>query len=108
MRYNNYEEDECSKKNAAWTIASRYDLNTNGVGRALCYGAVDVKFISVKELMEGKNIIHIISGPTNDKQPTFSWKNTTCHVNSTFRWYHEDVVDTWDFPWIDYEIQLFD
>ena len=108
MRYNNYEEDECSQKNAAWTIAARYDLNTKGVGRALCYGAVDVKFISVKELMEGKNIVHIISGPTNDKQPTFSWKNTTCHVNNTYRWYHEDVVDTWDFPWIDYEIQLYD
>ena len=50
MRYNHYEEDECSQKNAAWTIASRYDLNINGVGRPLCYGAIDVKFISVKEI----------------------------------------------------------
>ena len=108
MRYNNYEEDECSQKNAAWTIASRYDLNVNGVGRPLCYGAIDAKFVSVKEISEGKNIVHIISGPTNDKQPTFSWKNTTCDLNDKIRWFHEDVVDTWDFPWIDYEIQLFD
>ena len=108
MRYNHYYEDEISKKNAAWSIASRYDLNTNGVGRNLCYGAVDVKFISVKELKEGKNIIHIISGPTNDNLPTFSWDNTTCAENNPDRWYHEDVVNTWNFPWIDYELQLFD
>ena len=108
MRYNHYQEDECSKKNAAWTIASRYDLNVNGVGRPLCYGAIDVKFVSVKEITEGKNIVHIISGPSNDNQPTFSWSNTTCHESNPIRWYHEDVVDTWNFPWIDYEVQLFD
>ena len=49
MRYNHYKEDTFSQKNAAWTIASRYDLNTEGVGKNLCYGAIDVKFISVKE-----------------------------------------------------------
>ena len=108
MRYNHYKEDEFSKKNAAWTIASRYDLNVNGVGRPLCYGAIDVKFVSVKEILEEKNIVHIISGPTNDNQPTFSWKNTSCEINNPKRWYHEDVIDTWDFPWIDYEVQLFD
>ena len=108
MRYNNYQEDECSQNNAAWTIASRYDLNVNGVGRPLCYGAIDVEFVSVKEITEGKNIVHIISGPTNDKQPTFSWKNTTCDQSNPMRWYHEDVVDTWNFPWIDYQVQLFD
>ena len=80
----------------------------NGVGRPLCYGAIDVKFVSVKEITEGKNIVHIISGPTNDKQPTFSWKNTTCDQSNPMRWYHEDVVDTWNFPWIDYQVQLFD
>ena len=107
MRYNKYEEDPSSQMNAAWTIASRYDLNTKGVGKNLCYGAIDVKFISVKELLEGKNIIHIISGPTNDDMPTFSWKNTTCYQSTPDRWFHEDVVETWDFPWIDYEVQLF-
>ena len=107
MRYNKYKEDPSSKMNAAWTIASRYDLNTEGVGKSLCYGAIDVKFISVKELLEGKNIVHIISGPTNDDLPTFSWKNTTCYQSNPNRWFHEDVVETWDFPWIDYEVQLF-
>ena len=108
MRYNHYKNDSSSKMNAAWTIASRYDLNTKGVGKEYCYGAIDVKFISVKELMEGKNIIHIISGPTNDDLPTFSWKNTTCYSSNPERWFHENVAETWDFPWIDYEIQLFD
>ena len=108
MRYNHYKEDPSSKKNAAWTIASRYDLNTQGIGRNLCYGAIDVKFISVKELIEGKNIIHIISGPSNDNLPTFSWTTTTCYYDSPTRWFHEDVAETWDFPWIDYEIKLFD
>jgi len=108
LRYNNYEEDECSKKDASKTIASRYDLNTKGVGKPYCYGAIDVKFVSVKELKEGKNIVHIISGPTNDQQPTFSWKNTTCYENNPDRWFHEDVIETWNFPWIDYEVQLFD
>ena len=107
LRYNHYKEDECSHNNAAWTIASRYDLNVEGVGKSYCYGAIDVKFISAKELLEGKNIVHIISGPTNENQPTFSWKNTTCHLSNPTRWYHEDVLDTWNFPWIDYEIQLF-
>ena len=107
MRYNKYEEDPSSQMNAAWTIASRYDLNTKGIGKNLCYGAIDVKFISVKELLEGKNIIHIISGPTNDDMPTFSWKNTTCFQSTPDRWFHEDVIETWDFPWIDYEVQLF-
>jgi hypothetical protein len=108
MRYNKYDEDPSSQMNAAWTIASRYDLNTKGVGKHLCYGAIDVKFISVKELLEGKNIVHIISGPTNDDMPTFSWKNTTCYQNTPERWFHEDVIETWDFPWIDYEVKLFD
>ena len=108
LRFNKYEEDEFSQKNAAWTIASRYDLNTKGVGRPLCYGAVDVKAVSVKDLKEGKNIIHIISGPTNDDQPSFSWSNTTCDAADKNKWYHEDVAETWNFPWIEYQVQLFD
>ena len=108
MRYNHYKEDPFSKGNAAWTIASRYDLNTEGIGKEYCYGAIDVKFISVKELKEGKNIIHIISGPTNDNLPTFSWTNTTCYLQNPERWFHDNVVETWDFPWIDYEVKLFD
>ena len=109
MRYNNYKTDPSSKKNAAWTIASRYDLNTEGIGKNLCYGAIDVKFISVKELLEGNDIVHIISGPTNDNGlPTFSWKTTKCYESTPDRWFHEDVVETWDFPWIDYKVQLFD
>ena len=107
LRYNHYEEDKCSKNNAAKSIAARYDLNTHGIGKLYCYGAFDVKFISAKELLEGQNIVHIISGPSNDNQPTFSYKNTTCYQSNPDRWYHEDVVETWNFDWIDYEIKLF-
>ena len=71
-----------------------------------CYGTTDVKFVSVKELLEEKINIHIISGPTNVQQPTFSWKNTTCYEESPNMWYHEGVVDTWNFPWVDYKVQL--
>ena len=107
LRYNDYQNDEISKGNAAWALASRYDLNDNIVAKQYCFGAIDVKFISVKEIMEGKNIIHIISSPTNDQQPSFNWTNATCKYNNTDRWYHEGVLDSWDFPWIDYEVKLF-
>ena len=60
----------------------------------------------MKELLEGKNNIHIISSPTNIKQPTFSWKNATCYEQFPDFFYHEGIVDTWNFPWVDYRIQL--
>ena len=51
--------------------------------------------------MEGKNTIYIISGQTNDQQPTFSWENATCYIGHEDDYYHEGVEDTWNFPWID-------
>ena len=50
--------------------------------------------------------MHIISGPTNERQPTFSWSNTTCENSSVGRYYHEGLPETWNFPWIDYKFQL--
>ena len=75
-KYNDYENDEESMKDPSLAIACRGDLAKN---ESHCLGATDVKFVSVKELLEGKNNIHIISSPTNIKQPTFSWKNATCY-----------------------------
>ena len=102
MRYNDFENDEYSYNDPSLTIACRSDLGE----KKECYGTTDVKFVSVKELLEEKINIHIISGPTNVQQPTFSWKNTTCYEESPNMWYHEGVVDTWNFPWVDYKVQL--
>ena len=105
MRYNDFKNDEFSYEVPTLTISSRADLLKEDKG---CFGATDVKFVSVKELLEGKKNIYIISGPTNVQQPIFSWKNTTCDEESPDMWHHEGVVDTWNFPWIDYKIQLLD
>ena len=105
MRYNDFKNDIESNNEPSLTIACRYDLRYE-LERQACYGATDVKFASVKELLEGKNKMHIISGPTNLQQPTFSWGNTTCENHDPGRYYHEGVVDTWNFPWIDYKFQL--
>ena len=101
LRFNNYKLDEFSNNQSNRAIASRSDLDIF----SLCYGAIDAKYVSVKELLEGKKIIHIISGPTNEQQPTFSWKNATC-ISFQNELRHDGVVDTWNFPWIDYQVQL--
>ena len=105
MRYNDYKNDNISKGLPSKTIAARgYLKDTN----PSCHGAIDVKFVSIKELLEKKNIIHIISGPTNDQQPTFSWQNTTCEGANLGKVSHEGQNDVWNFPWMDYSIQLLD
>ena len=104
MRYNDYQHDNFSEGDPYSTIAARGDLRTKFKS---CHGAIDVKFVSVKELLEGKNIAHIISGPTNDQQETFSWNNTSCESNPD-KLTHVGHNDIWNFPWIDYKIQLLD
>ena len=102
LRYNDYKNDNLSNNNSLLVIAARADLIDSD-----CYGATDVKFISVKELLEGKFYAHIISGPTNEQQPTFSWKDTKCYEEFPDKYYHEGLVETWNFDWIDYNLQLF-
>ena len=104
MRYNDFKNDIESNNEPSLTIACRYDLRYE-LERQACYGATDVKFASVKELSEGKNNMYIISGPTNLQQPTFSWSNSTCENHDIGRYYHEGIVDTWNFNWIDYKFQ---
>ena len=99
MRYNDYKNDNLSYDDPSLTIACRSDLVYEG-----CFGAIDVKYISVKEIKEGKRKVHIISGPTNLQQPTFSWKNTTCDKKSPEQWYHDGIVEIWNFPGIEYEM----
>ena len=99
MRYNDYKNDDLSYNDSSLTIACRSDLTNEG-----CLGAIDVKYISVKEIIEGKKKVHLISGPANLQQPTFSWKNTTCDKELPEQWYHDGIVETWNFPWIEYEM----
>ena len=104
MRYNDYKNDNLTENKPSKTIAARYDLDEKS---KICKGAIDVKFVSIKELLEKNNIIHIISGPSNDQQPTFSWKNTTCEINPQKKSY-VGQNEIWNFPWIDYNVQLFE
>ena len=106
MRYNNYKFDNLSNGIPSLSLACRYDLI--GGNYSACFGATDVKFVSVKELLEGKSYAHIISGPTNDQQPTFSWSNTTCNISSPDRWYTKGLIDTWNFDWVDQKSKLFE
>ena len=103
IRYNDYKNDNYSNNSASDSIAARGDLLSKN---SVCFGAIDAKFFSVKELLEGKLIAHIISGPTNDKQKTFSFSNNTCSENKE-KLSYKGVNDLWNFPWIDYKFQLF-
>ena len=105
MRYNNYKNDNLSENDPSKTIASRSDLGDDEY--TSCHGAIDVKFISVKDLLERKNLIYIISGPSNDQQETFSWSNHTCRSDKEIL-SHVGHNDIWNFPWVNYNIQLFD
>ena len=73
LRYNDFRNDILSYNKAYLTIAARYDIDDT---KHYCHGATDVKYVSIKELLEGKSLIHIIAGPSNDQQPTFSWGAT--------------------------------
>ena len=103
LRYNNYKEDEISRGHPGYSISSRYDLSETDY---ICAGGYDSKFISIKEILEKKNVAHIILGSTNNQLPTFSWANTTCNSQNPDKFYHEGVVETFNFTWLDYKFQL--
>lgn len=129
MRLNNWQVDPlsaiqnctaatngvCSPKNSAMNaIASRGDLMTvynttaemiahYGVVYAImaqgCFGAIDTKIASWSN--RHSMTARVISGPTNDQVPTFSWGTTVCpHVPATL----PRVID---FPWIDYVLEPY-
>ena len=104
MRYNDYKNDNLTENDPSNTIAARGDLDDEYKS---CHGAIDVKFVSIKELLERNNIIHMISGPSNEQQPTFSGKTTTCENNQKkLSYFGQNEV--WNFPWVDYKLQLFE
>lgn len=104
LRFNDFKNDNLSFNKAYLTIAARYDLDQN---KTYCYGATDVKYVSAKELLEGKSLVHIISGPSNDQLPTFAWSNATCKPYNSFGYEYEGLIDVWNKDWVDYKTQLF-
>ena len=104
LRYNDFRNDNLSNNKAYLSIAARYDLDSK---KDYCHGATDVKYVSIKELFEGKSLIHIISGPSNDQQPTFAWSNTTCRAYDGTERNYEGMIDVWNKDWVEYKTQLF-
>jgi hypothetical protein len=100
MRYNEYQTDPLSKGDAGYAIASRKDLNESN---PKCSGAMDVKLISYRSLLED-NVIHIISGPTYQDQPVFETHDTLCNADGRYTFYN--MVDRYDFDWVEYRPQL--
>ncbi|XP_022686057.1 putative phospholipase B-like 2 [Varroa jacobsoni] len=104
LRYNDYKNDPLSKCNctppysAENTVAARGDLNpANGTYPfpALGHrprGAIDVKVTNSTMVREFAMLIQC--GPTNDQQPTFSWRQSD--FNQVIR--HEGQPDVFNFP----------
>ena len=107
MRLNKYQSDEYSDNDPRNSISCRYDLLNKDNEEIHCYGGSDAKFVSIKDLMEGKKL-YIISGPTNDNQPPFSWETTKCIEKQKEQFYQESLIKTWNFTWIEYKMQLED
>ena len=105
LRFNDFKNDNLSFNKAYLTIAARYDLDAN---KTYCYGATDVKYVSVKELLGGKSLVHIISGPSNDQLPTFVWSNATCKPYDSTENEYEGLIDVWNKDWVEYKTQLFE
>ena len=107
IRLNKYQSDEYTDNDPRNSIACRYDLLDKDNEEIHCYGASDAKFVSFKDLMEGKKL-YIISGPTNDNQPPFSWETTKCIEKQKEQFYQDSLIKTWNFSWIEYKMQLED
>jgi hypothetical protein len=106
LRHNKYKTDEFSNNDPRNSIACRYDLLDDQTENR-CYGATDAKFASLKDLIEGKKL-YIISGPTNEDQPAFSWASTNCVEKRNKKIYPENLEQTWNIKWIEYKIQSED
>lgn len=126
MRYNDYLNDvfsiipNCTGADAACneahtamlTIASRGDLmelfNTTEENIRVygplydwvaqgCFGAIDSKIASYKNRHHLTGLV--ISGPTNDQQPTFAWgENANCPKSQQ----PAGGASTFDFPWVSF------
>ena len=103
FRYNDYQNDPLSLGNVKWSIASRNDLNTSMFN---CTGATDAKVASLSKVVNGEGVsISIISGPTNEIQPTFEWNKAHCARDPRYQWV--GMPEKFDFKWEEFR-PIFD
>jgi len=104
IRLNDFKNDPLSKGDPGYAIASRRDLDTP----AVCSGATDAKFASINEVKGKTNKkIHIIAGPTADKQIPFDISTTQCSKDRS-KYSFDGLPTKWNFKWIEYQTTLFD
>ncbi|KNC85117.1 hypothetical protein SARC_02672 [Sphaeroforma arctica JP610] len=90
IRYNHWQDDPLSLKDARNSIASRYDLSPKNPS---AFGAVDGKITNWVQMRKLK--VTAVCGPTSNDQPVFQWSKSK--YNSTA---HAGVPDRFDFPWV--------
>lgn len=126
MRYNNYKHDPLSlipycdhcdpPYNAYFGIACRGDLCPRGNVTTLGplwgmiqlrnHGTTDAKIAAWSMMREGDQLTSVvISGPNNDQCPTFRW-STSPWANNNKTPSRVGLVDTYDFPWMEYTVDL--
>lgn len=99
LTYNNYHTDSLTFGHPGFTLASRYDLETDSAMIA-CMGAIDAKIGSIKEVKGQKfKQFYAIAGPPSseaDKIEKFEWsKSKNCSKLS-----HLGMNDRFSFDWI--------
>lgn len=104
FRYNDYLNDPLSLKNPKWSIASRNDLNFDQFN---CTGATDAKVSSLSKIkLSGVSSVSIISGPTNERQPTYEWSKAHCAQDPRYQW--NGLPESYDFQWQEFQSIFFE
>jgi len=96
MRYNEYQTDPLSLKDACRGISARCDLNVpwlnNSLNGLAAFGGIDSKITNEKIVSNFEAFV--IGGPTWDSQPPFAWTQQWKHVPSF------GCPTVYDFDWV--------
>jgi len=98
MRYNKYQTDPLSLKDACKGVSSRCDLNTPWISNITlngfdAFGGIDAK--ATNNVLLKNYISSSVNGPTWDSQPPFAWNSQWEGVA------HYGQPTVFDFDWID-------
>ncbi len=106
MRYNNWKFDEFGENRPDFAISARKDLFVND---PQCKGGLDSKVSDVNNLFkdDGNMRMFIISGPSNENQPTFDFDNAPCVNTSPGKYLVNGLMKRYEYDWIEYETILF-
>eukprot|EP00756_Hemistasia_phaeocysticola_P054117 Hpha_TRINITY_DN30061_c0_g1::TRINITY_DN30061_c0_g1_i1::g.21511::m.21511 len=94
LRYNKFQTDPISDGNPMKAIASRGDLSRP----AKCFGAIDAKVSSARDLASGKLLVYAQSGPTHDDQIPFSFSESAKECLP-----RHGLLNAWNFSWSAWE-----